>query len=284
MDENTKNLNINDVLNLITTANKSLEHDVFIPSINKDIHLKPLTSNHTKNIAKSAIEGPFEENQFTLMIYNILKDIIDPQINLNQLNIYDKTILLLELRNKNIKNFIEVTVVSEKEYADSDGKMNKKNQTVKVNIQTLLNKIKKWKVSFENEIIEADGYNLVLNYPSIEEEYQFANNLYKTRISNINEKDEKALRALFNPMYVNTLSSYIKQIKIGEQVIDTSNRKITERLDITETLSAKAGHKLIEKIDSVFMKQLNKLTLVEETIDDEKYVGEIRLSPAMFLA
>jgi hypothetical protein len=284
MDENTKNLNINDVLNLINAANKSLEHDVFIPSLNKEIHLKPLTSNHTKNIAKSAIEGPFEENQFTLMIYNILKDIVDPQISLNQLNVYDKTVLLLELRNKNIKNFIEVPVVSEKEYADADGKTGRKNQTVKINIQTLLNKIKKWKVSFEDHIIEADGYNLVLNYPSVEEEYQFANNLYKTRIANINEKDEKALRALFNPMYVNTLSSYIKQIKIGDQTIDTTGRKIGERLDITETLSAKAGHKLIEKIDSVFMKQLNRLIQVEETIDDEKYVGEIRLSPALFLA
>lgn len=284
MSETTQNLNIQDILGLISDANKSLEHDVYIPSLNKEIHLKPLNANHTKNIAKAAIEGPFAQNQFTMMIYNILKEVCDPSIPMTHLNILDKAIILLELRVKNIKPVVEVKVYSDEVYTDSEGKQYRKDSVIKVDVSKILAKLKKWKLSFDNQVIELDNYAITLNYPSIEEEYQFENNLFKTRIQNIDEKDPKSLKSLFAPMFVNTLAQYVKHIKIGDNEIDLQTKKVVDRLAVVETLSMNASNKIIEKVDAFFGKQLNKITTVEETIDGETYTGNIELSPILFLS
>lgn len=284
MNENNQNLNISDILGLIDTANKTLEHDVFIPSLNKEIHLKPLNAMHTKNIAKAAIEGPFAQNQFTLMTYNILKEVCDSSIPMTHLNVFDKAIILLELRIKNIKPVIDVKVYSENIYTNAEGKEYKKEEIVKVDLSKLLSKIKKWKLSFENQTIELENYVLTLNYPTVEEEYQFESNLYKTRIQTLDAKDSKALKTLFAPMFVNTLAQYVKNIKIGDIEIDLQSKKVVDRLAVVESLSMNASSKIIEKVDSFFGKQFNKITSVEETIDGEIYTGSIELSPILFLS
>lgn len=284
MSETTQNLNIQDILGLISDANKSLEHDVYIPSLNKEIHLKPLNANHTKNIAKAAIEGPFAQNQFTLMTYNILKEVCDPSIPMTHLNVLDKAVILLELRVKNIKPQVEVKVFSDKLYTDTDGKQYRKDSVIKVDVSKILAKLKKWKLLFENQVIELDNYAITLNYPTIEEEYQFENNLFKSRIQNIDEKYPKALKTLVAPMFVNTLAQYVKHIKIGDNEIDLQSKKVVDRLAVVESLSMNASNKIIEKLDTFFGKQMNKITSVEETIDGETYTGNIELSPILFLS
>lgn len=266
-------LNINEILGLINVANKQLEHDVYIPSLNKEIHLKPLNAMHTKNIAKSAIEGQFAQNMFTTMIYHILKDVSDPSIPLTHINILDKLIIMLELRAKNIKPQLMVKCES------IDGK----TSDVKVDLISLFKKVKKLKLSFDDEVVELDNYKITLNYPSIEEEYQFENNLYKTRIANIDQKNEKAIKDLAMPMMINWISQYIKKIQIGEQEIDLVGRKISDRTDIFETLSAKAFKEIVDKIDNSFAKQLSKITGVSEVIDEIEYTGTIEITPALFL-
>jgi hypothetical protein len=272
MAENEKPMEVKDILSLIADTNKKLEQDVYIPSLGKEIHIKSLNATHTKNIAKSALEGVFSPNHFTLMMYNVLNEIKDPSISLAYLNILDKVVLLLELRSKNISSELVVHVRSEKG-----------DTTTTVEIPALLNKIKKMKLSFTDVEVGNEQYKVVLNYPSIEEEYQFENNLYKTRIQGLDQKNVDSIKSLFAPMFINAVAQYVKQVKIGDQIIDLVDKKIADRLAITEALPASVFNQITTKIDTVFGKQLTKINQIKVTINDIEYTGEVELSPVLFL-
>lgn len=273
MAETERPLNIKEILSLINNANKVLEHDVYLPSVDKEIHLKTLNANHTKNIAKAAIEGAFSQNQFTLILYSVLKEISDPSIPLSHITIFDKNLICLALRSKNISDDVTLTLSTTK------GKEIEKT----VSIKDILADQKQSKYNFEDEEVTVENQSVFINYPSIEEEYQFENYLYTTRIANINEQDPKAMKALFGPLFVSQLSQYIKRIQIDGQVIDMTSRKVADRFDVFETLSGKLIKKIIKAIDASFGKQLVKSLTIEETIDKEKYTGVIEITPTMFL-
>jgi hypothetical protein len=273
MADNERPLNIKEILSLINNANKVLEHDVYLPSLDKEIHLKTLSANHTKNIAKAAIEGAFSQNQFTLIMYAILKEICDPSIPLTHITTFDKNLICLALRAKNISDELTLTLTTAK------GK--ELEQTV--SIKELLQNQQASKYKFDDEEVTVENQSVVLNYPSIEEEYQFENYLYTTRLSTVNERDPKAMKALFGPLFVGNLSQYIKRIVIDGQTIDMTSRRISDRFDVFETLSSKLIKKIIKTIDYTFGKQVLKSLTVEETLVKEKYTGVIEITPAMFL-
>jgi hypothetical protein len=283
MNEKNQNLAIKDILGLIADANKTLEHDVFVPSINKEIHLKPLNANHSKNIARTTIEGPFAQNQFTVILYNILKEISDPSVSLTHINILDKIFVLLELRNRNIGSDLSIKGFSENEYTDKDGKKYRKETDLEINLNKILSKIKKIKLDFSDKIITQDNYTLTLNYPSVEEEYQFEN-FIRAKMLKIDQKNPKELETLFNPMYVIALAQYVKSISIGEQQIELASKSVDERLAVIESLSMKASNSIINIIDSFFGKQINKVLTVESEVGGESYSGRIDISPLLFIS
>ncbi len=275
MSEEVKNpLSISEIFGLINDANKNLEHDVYIPSLNKEIHLKPLNALHSKNIAKAALDGAFSQNQFNIIMYNILKDISDPSVPLSQINILDKISILLELRNKNIKPFLEVEL--------SDGNGNKK--IVSVDLPPLLKKIKKLKFSFDDEIIELDSYKIYLNYPSIETEYNFETHLYKTKIQGMTNKDEANMKIFATSMMISAITQFIKRIDIGENSIVLTGKRVNECTDIFEKLPGSIFHQIMTKIEKVFAEKINKILNVTQVIDEVEYKGSIEISPNLFLS
>lgn len=270
MSEEAKKLEINDILSLIDTVNKSLDSEAYVPSQEKPVKIKTLNANHTKNILKSAMDGTFAANQFNLVIYQILKDVVDQP--LSNLNVLDKMFLLLQLRSKNVSEEIEIELVS-----DNDEKIKQK-----LNLNKLLAKLKKETFSFANEIIEADKLIVSLSYPTIDEEYQFEHNLFKTKIAVIDEKNEKAVRSLFAPMFINNVTQFVSSVNINGTEINLKSKNINERLLIVEKLPAIID-KIINKIDSVFGKQMAKVTNIEVTKDDVVYRGKLNLDATFFI-
>jgi len=270
MSDETKKLEINDILNLIETVNKSLDSEAYVPSQEKPIKIKTLNANHTKNILKSAMDGAFAANQFNLIIHQILKEVVDHP--LGSLTTLDKMFLLLQLRIKNVSDEIEIELTSDK------GEKIKQ----KLNLNKLLNKLKKETFSFTNEVIESDKITVQLAYPSIEDEYQFEHNLFKTKIANIDEKNEKAIRSLFAPMFINNVAQFVTSININGTDINMKTKNINERLLIVEKLPAVID-KIINKIDTVFGKQLSKITNIEITRDDVVYNGVLNLDASFFI-
>jgi hypothetical protein len=83
----SETLNINDIIGLVKETNKDFEMDIYIPSLNKDVHFKPMNASHLKSIIKTSVEGIFANNYFNQSVFSIIKDICDPSIPLSNINL-----------------------------------------------------------------------------------------------------------------------------------------------------------------------------------------------------
>ena len=111
----SSNINsITDIISLIESETQKLDSDIYVPSINKEVHVKALNTNHSKNIIKSVMEGSFASVQFNLVMFLILSEIWDGSVPLANINIYDKLAILLQLRQKNISDTVTVELENDK--------------------------------------------------------------------------------------------------------------------------------------------------------------------------
>lgn len=267
----SETLNINDIISLVKESNKQFETDIYIPSLNKEIHCKPMNASHLKNIIKTSISGVFSNIKFNQTMFTVLKDVLDPSIPTTVINTFDKILILLQLRNKNVKNTIDVEL--------SDGE-NTKTETF--SLEKIINKGKKDKFDFSEQILTDGSYIVTLDFPSIEQEFLFDRYFEQNKLKNIKEDDKNSLKELFGPLFIHEISQYVKSIKISDSEINMRNLSVEDRTNIMENLSSNIIAKIIEKIDDVFGKQINKLLSIEKEIDGTKYKGAVQINSTLF--
>jgi hypothetical protein len=264
-------LNISQIIDLVKESNKEFDSEVFIPSMQKNVHVKPMTASHLKSIIKTSVAGVFANNLFNQIVFVIFKDILDgvPTVNINS---YDKIALLLQLRNKNVKSTIDAEVSD-----DEGGK-----KTVTVELSDIIARIKAETFQFQDEIVTDTSYEITLNYPSIEQEFLFDRYFEQTKISKIDENDKKALRELFGPLFIQELAQYIKMVKIKDTEINFISLPVQDRISIVESLSGQVISAIITKIDEVFGNKISKVLKVEREIDGKTYTGQIEMNASIF--
>jgi hypothetical protein len=263
-------LNQQEILALLKESNKQFESNTYIPSLNKEVHIKPMNALHLKSIIKTALAGSFVDNQFNQTMFVILKDILDPSIPTSNINIFDKISILLDLRKKNVKSTIDVEVFAE------TGKI------IQVDIDRILRSIKKSKKSFSDQTVKDGTYEATLNFPSLDQEFIFDRDFEQTKIKKIDERNKDSMKDIPGVMFMYYLSQFIKYIKIGETNINLVAKNVQDRLTIVENLPSNLINKIIEKIDSEFGKRITEVLTVEEMIDDVSHRGVIEISPALF--
>lgn len=264
-------LNINEILNLMKETNKEFDSQVYIPSLSKDVRVKTMNASHLKNIVKTSVEGIFANNIFNQTTFSIIKDILDPEVPLSTITNFDKMVIILQLRKFNVKKTLDVQVVN----GDS-------TKTITLDLDKLINKIRKEKYNFEDQTILETPYEIVLCYPSIEHEFAFDRHFDQTRIKKTDENDRNALKELFGPLFIQELAQYVKTIRIKDQVFNLHAVSVSDRISIVEGLSGSLITKIIQKIDEIFGKQINRILKVEKEIDGEKYKGSIEMNTSIF--
>jgi len=131
--------------------------------------------------------------------------------------------------------------------------------------------------------LETDKISVLLQYPSIKTEYDFETDLFKTKLANIDERNEKAMKSLFAPMFLNTACQFISQVNINGTEINMADLNVQERLAVVEKLPAIID-KIIGKIDSVFGKRMNDLLTVTVKSEGVEYVGRIDIKSNFFMS
>jgi hypothetical protein len=267
----SETLNINDIINLVKESNKEFESDLFLPSLKKDVHFKPMNASHLKSIIKTSVEGVFANNMFNQTLFAIIKDVIDSSIPLSSITTIDKIYILLQLRKMNVKNKISV-----------EFKNGETTKVVEEDLDKIISKLKKKKLDFSFQTLDDGPYSLTIGLPTIDQEFISDRYFEQTKIKKIDEKDKNALKDLLAPLFISEITQYIKVLKIKEQEINFLSLPISERLAIVETLSTNIISKIIEKIDESFGKQINEILKIEKEIDGEKYIGKIELNANLF--
>jgi hypothetical protein len=259
--------NFNDILAALDNANKKLEKTIYIPSLDTDVPVRPINAQHTKKLIKTTVEGPFAANQFNIIVYGILRDILD--VDLKTISVYDKPIILLQLRAQNISPDISVEFTELK-------------TSKKINIDKHLKKFKKG-LKQEPVTITKDGITGTINYTSIEDEYLFDNFLYQTQMSKIDQRDVNQMKSLVAPIFMNSLVMFLTSLTIGEATIDLTSLSVDERLKLADRLPSSFLSEAIAKIDDNFGKNLQKVLSVSTTHEGTTYESEIELDAGFFL-
>jgi hypothetical protein len=269
--EQEAQLNYQEILSLLKESNKQFDSEIYIPSLNKEIHTKPMNAVHLKNIIRTALSGVFIDNQFNQVVYTILRDVLDPSIPFSNITTLDKILILLTLRKLNVKDSIDV------ELSCGDNK-----QIVAFDIDKILNKCKKQKFKFDDVVVESGTYSININFPSLDEEFLFDRDFDQNKIKKMDDKNKENMKDIPGVMFMYYLAQFIKFIKIGDVTINLAARTVQERINIIEPLPSTIINKVIEKIDEEFGQQINKILTVEKNIDGEGYRGLIEISPALF--
>jgi Mg/Co/Ni transporter MgtE len=267
----SETLNINDIISLVKESNKQFESDIYVPSLNKEIHCKPMNASHLKNIIKTSISGVFSNIKFNQTMYTVLKDVLDPSVSTTVINTFDKILILLQLRNKNVKNTVDVEL-----FCDED------KRTESFSLDKIINKGKKDKFDFQEQTITDGSYIVTLDFPSIEQEFLFDRYFEQNKLKNVKEDDKNSLKELFGPLFIHEVAQYVKNIKISDKEINMRSLSVEDRTNIMENLSSNIIAQIIEKIDDVFGKQINKLISVEKDFDGTKYRGTIQINSTLF--
>ena len=263
-------LNLHQILSLVRETNKEFTSELYIPSTPLPVPVLAMNATHLKDIIKTAMNGVFAANGFNRTMYGIITSIVDPSISPRDINTFDKVAILLQLRMKNVTKPLEVDV-----------KHGEDTMKVTVNLNDHIQRCRE--TILPGTIFVTDGScEIQLQYPSIQEEYAFDEYFHTTRISKVDETDRKAIRELFGPLFIQELTVYIKNLTIGETVIDLTLLSPKDRIAVVEGLPGNLITSVIAQIDAAFGAPLQQITAVQVEIDGKEYTGSIPLSPALF--
>ncbi len=263
---------ITSILNLINETKEESKYDCFIPSLGKNISLFPLNAQHQKEFVKALVDSPYYSTIFNIKLIDILKNIISPsnEINVGTLNVFDKTLLTLKIRSENVGDNISST------HTDEEGNEFTKNYSLKSHL-TKLGEVKCPK----SKTIEIDNYTLVLDYPTIDSEYEFEKYM-ETILSKV-ENTPKALKGVISNIYILNVLKYVKTLKIKDTEINFDELDVSEKVNIGYKLSVKITRAIIDVIDSHFGDAILKLLTYNFTHNKKPYSNTINISNTFFI-
>jgi hypothetical protein len=202
---------ISDVSKFISKLDKlnNTKLEVFVPSLNKQVETKTLNLKQQKDLIAPALDGIKGTLNFSKTLNNIIID----NSGLKDLKIYDRLPFAVQLRKEALGNKI----------LTNDGQ---------VKLDKILNNLQE--VSFNiksQETVRHENLTIGLKVPTLQQENILLTNCIQT-ISTLNGD----LTEHVGVLYLFEIVKYIENLKIDDEVVDMSEIKISERINLVERL------------------------------------------------
>jgi len=263
--------NIENVLGLMDRVNESFNYEVWVPSLNKNVMFRELTTSQQKRLIKSIIDSPIYNTEFIYTLRQILKEnCSDEKINVDDLTILDKMIIAIKIRSTSISDQVEI------EFDESNKRA--------FSLEKILKAAKKdLKIPGPKTISDDRGvYTLQCSMPTIGTEYNLEKELRSNQeVEDINTSED--LRNTIGTTFINELVKYINIISIKsvdgegkEEITDINLNDVNfkNRITLVEKLPEKLTSKLIDYINDI-KKELDKIVLIKTTITKEGKEEEV---------
>lgn len=234
---------VKDILSLIKDLDNSANFNLYIPSLQKEVIFKQLTTEQLKRILKTVIDSPIYNTEFILTFNSVIKENCqDKEVNTDNFTVYDKILILFKTRIESISP--ELTL----NFTDEEKEQYKELESGKVlNLAEHLNKFLEKDISFQEETFEQNGCTLVCSLPTIQTENKLEKELHKNTKLEVSTTDE--LRNIVGETFINELVKYISQISINEKTVDLIALPFKTRISIIEGLPTTLINKVIKYIE-----------------------------------
>lgn len=241
---------VQDVLQLLKDLDDTNSFEVYLPSLQKTVPFKQLNTDQLKKILKTIIDSPIHNSEFITTFNTLIKNnILDPSVDVDNLNIFDKTLILIKTRIESISpeyafNLTEEEALKIKEF--------------KVNIATSYNDFVKTLPTFNEQTITNKECEIKVALPTLLTENKIEKELYNNVKLEITTPDE--LRNTIGETFINELTKYIVSIKINNKELDLNQHNFKTRIKIVEQLPTTCINGVLKYIEN-YKKTLTPLTV-----------------------
>ena len=239
---------VQNVLHLLKDLDKTNQFNVYLPSLQRSVPFKQLNTEQLKKLLKTIIDSPIHNTEFTLTFNNIIKDnILDETINVSDLNIFDKTLIMFKTRIESISP--EFTFI-----LNDDEKQNVSE--FKINIAESYNKFIQTQPAYNSKSITNNNCELLVSLPTLQTENKIEKELYKNVKLEITTPEE--LRNTIGETFINELTKYIVSVKVNDANINLNEHNFKTRIKIVEQLPTTCINGVLKYIESYknFLKPL----------------------------
>jgi hypothetical protein len=239
----SNNENMQNVLQLLKELDKSNSFEIYLPSLQKNILFKQLNTEQLKKLLKTVIDSPIHNTEFIITFNTIIKEnILDGSINVDELNIFDKLLILIKTRIESVSHDYTFTL-TEEEYSqlETDEKI------FNVNLKQIYDNFTDQEPLFDKEIIKSGAYEITASLPSLQTENKLEKELYKNVKLEISTPEE--LRNTIGDTFINELTKYISTLRVNETEIDLNTLTFKNRIKIIEQLPTSAINGVLKYVE-----------------------------------
>jgi hypothetical protein len=246
--------NIIGLLQELDNYNKSHTGKAWIPSLNAEIDINPLSAGHQKEALKRVMNAVISEYEFNTFLYEILPHVIvDKEINFKNFDVVDKRFLIVALKGM-IDEEIDAKIVkktTEEVVNDEESKKEDEVVTLKISIKEFLESAKKkYQKTVKAKEFKKDLVTFNIQLPTLAVEND-SDLLLRKLIRQANFEDDAVRSTVITQIYINTVSTYIKDLTIGETLYDFYQMPIMEKIKVVESLPRTLFVPLSREIDTL---------------------------------
>lgn len=237
---------VTDILNKLQEYNNSNLVEAYVPSIQGVLKFRQLSVKQQKDLIKTALDGVMSGLTLNNIINNI---VVNNSVTKHNFLVTDKLPIIMALR---------VAAMGSKYINENE---------VELDLSSIINNSLTFTAD-NTTVIEHEGVIKVsVAVPSIADDIK----INETHHNELKKKESEA-SDLLGSFYVYEIAKFIQSVEIGDDIIDFHKLKLSEKVQIVESLSAKLNSKIIE-----FIQQFRQAENTYMTIDDVQVGVDARL-------
>lgn len=254
-----KKVNFTNALNLLKKNAEQRSYGVWVPSLGRDVNFKPLSTLHHKKFVKILIDANTFNLALNLHIYDVIKECCLENINIGDLNIFDKIAICYGIRKHNFKKPLSLSI-------DDDA-------TREIIIDDLFNNFKEKYSVITSDNITVGDIVIKMSLPTLKREREF-DKYIQNRYLNIDKSNEKINQVVADLMLYGVII-YIDSIQIGEESVSFDELQTEQKIELIGNLDASIFNRLNEYIEKCNNKKTELCSF--EIIDKEDKVQTIEV-------
>ena len=249
---------IKDIIDALNEINKSSAYKVFIPSLNKEISFKQLTTEQLKVLYTTTANPSYTNFEFNIKINEIIKtNCLDKDINIDNLTVYDKILFFLKTKIECISPEFRFNLTS-KEIKNN----NIQTDFVLFSIAEHFNNVNKTELPELTKEIIYDNFKIICNIPTLKTENKIDDALLSIAF------DTDDVSVIVSSTFIGEIAKYIKRVIIKDQIIEFNALSFAESSNIIESIPAFVMKDALTFIEES-KKTINKLLTCKVKIDND---------------
>lgn len=266
--------NTDDILKMLKDIETSLSYSVYIPSLEKDVKFKQLTTEQLKTLYKTTINKTILNLEFNTNFNQITKDnCLDKDINVDKLTIYDKILIFVKTRIDCLSPEVKFFLTEEEIET-----LNTQDNTVTVSILEHYNKFIEKKIFFKQETYTTNNCSITCDIPTLDIENKFQKELTSATLS---DTKTEQLADIVGDTFVNEITKFIVNLKINETGFNLNETDFKTRLEIVKELPTSLIKNVLEYIEN-YKQITNQLLSIKIDINGQIIIKEIPLDASFY--